>query len=520
MKKLIILLSLGFFTSHFSIGQNVGIGTASPASSAQLDVSSSTKGVLLPRLPAVQMYAVPAPAPGLVVYNISDSSYYTMRNLNWEKISYGEDNLWKRYFKYIYAPAGAYTGINYDSPHAFSIGQFAPLQTRGMIGNTLAEFGEDLQGISLVASYPGVFFNSYFNGGIKSMVAGATGNITLHQANPQWFDFCFGDVATSASQLMSNTSRMALRSDGHLFLGNGNINFSRAGFEQQGSVGTTAAIFGGDGSGISLQKNYPAIGFNHWYDGANSKSISQGYSAQLALDQNNGNFYFASWPFAAIPNATLNSASATVRLFISRFGKIGLGTSDPLTDLHIVQTADDPSAGIRLEYTDPTYGLSSWNIWAAEGQYLTGNTFYYNPLFFQSNSGGLAAIANNGAYYQLSDLKEKKNIHYLASENMLDKIQQLKPANYQMISEKEGNADQFGFISQDVEKVFPQFVMTTKENVKMLSYSSFIPVLTKGMQEQQQEIDILKRENVSLRASLHEFADKLGALQKQMQKVH
>ncbi len=43
----LFLVSTGFV---LSADAQVGIGTASPSSSAQLDVSSSTKGILIPRI--------------------------------------------------------------------------------------------------------------------------------------------------------------------------------------------------------------------------------------------------------------------------------------------------------------------------------------------------------------------------------------------------------------------------------------------------------------------------------------
>jgi hypothetical protein len=62
-----LLLSLVLLTSLATNAQ-VGIGTASPNASAELDVSSTTKGFLPPRMTAVQRNAIATPAQGLMIY--------------------------------------------------------------------------------------------------------------------------------------------------------------------------------------------------------------------------------------------------------------------------------------------------------------------------------------------------------------------------------------------------------------------------------------------------------------------
>jgi hypothetical protein len=47
---------------------NIGIGTANPDPSAAVDVTSTTKGFLPPRMTREQLQAIPAPAEGLIVY--------------------------------------------------------------------------------------------------------------------------------------------------------------------------------------------------------------------------------------------------------------------------------------------------------------------------------------------------------------------------------------------------------------------------------------------------------------------
>ncbi|HRK03632.1 MAG TPA: hypothetical protein PLW14_00905 [Chlorobiota bacterium] len=54
---------------------NVGIGTATPDPSALLDLTSTSKGLLTPRMTTAQRDAIVLPATGLLVYNTSEGSY-------------------------------------------------------------------------------------------------------------------------------------------------------------------------------------------------------------------------------------------------------------------------------------------------------------------------------------------------------------------------------------------------------------------------------------------------------------
>lgn len=69
MKKLLIFLFLFELTTP-AFAQSVGINNtgASPHSSAILDIQSTDKGLLIPRMTQAQRYAITAPATGLMVY--------------------------------------------------------------------------------------------------------------------------------------------------------------------------------------------------------------------------------------------------------------------------------------------------------------------------------------------------------------------------------------------------------------------------------------------------------------------
>jgi hypothetical protein len=70
-------------------GGAVGIGLTSIDSSAQLHMSSTTKGLLMPRLTTTQMNAIGTPANGLMIYNTTTSQLYVYSGGVWTALASG-----------------------------------------------------------------------------------------------------------------------------------------------------------------------------------------------------------------------------------------------------------------------------------------------------------------------------------------------------------------------------------------------------------------------------------------------
>lgn len=60
-----------------------GFGTATPAASAQLEVASTSKGFLPPRLTTAERDAISTPAAGLVLYNSTTNKLQVRTNTAW-----------------------------------------------------------------------------------------------------------------------------------------------------------------------------------------------------------------------------------------------------------------------------------------------------------------------------------------------------------------------------------------------------------------------------------------------------
>ena len=88
MKKFIYGFSLLF---SFTLLAQVGIGTETPNASSLLDLSSTSKGLLVPRMTEAQRIAISNPPVGLLVYQTNGQAFYYKDNF-WWKILASNDN--------------------------------------------------------------------------------------------------------------------------------------------------------------------------------------------------------------------------------------------------------------------------------------------------------------------------------------------------------------------------------------------------------------------------------------------
>jgi endosialidase-like protein len=184
------------------------------------------------------------------------------------------------------------------------------------------------------------------------------------------------------------------------------------------------------------------------------------------------------------------------------------------------------------------YGSSGWGVYGYSSQSI-------GVYGYTANSSSYAGYFSGNVYctgtYLGSDQKLKQNINDFSSA--MDIIKQLHPKQYQY--RQDGNyksmnlpqGQHYGLIAQDVEKILPNLVKDSKFDVmkqveikvpdpasteknpkpaisktimeksgetvdyKALNYTELIPLLIKGMQEQQQQIDALKQQVATLTGS-------------------
>ena len=133
-------------------------------------------------------------------------------------------------------------------------------------------------------------------------------------------------------------------------------------------------------------------------------------------------------------------------------------------------------------------------------------------------------MAYTGSFISASDVKFKQDIESIPS--VMPNLMKIKPRKYNLAdSEATKSAGispgkQFGFVAQELEHIFPELVVevlhghdgpdpgTSEANglegqsYKGVKYLEMIPLLLKGLQEQQEEIEHLKLRIAELEAGL------------------
>lgn len=91
MMKPVLLLAIPLLCLQIAANAQVKVstGNSNPDPSAMLDIESNSKGLLVPRMNTAQMNAISSPAMGLLLFNLSDTSFYMYNGNAWTKIPTG-----------------------------------------------------------------------------------------------------------------------------------------------------------------------------------------------------------------------------------------------------------------------------------------------------------------------------------------------------------------------------------------------------------------------------------------------
>ena len=468
MKKILTLLITLILGTNLIFAQSVGINSdgSAPASSAMLDVSSTAKGFLAPRMTAEQKAAITSPATGLLVYQTdAPAGYYynsgTPASPSWVQLgSASGASQWATAGSNIYYNTGN-VGIGTSSPTT-------KLDVSGEVN-----FSENLsisKNIKWANSGYGIQL-SFATVGPKDAL------VSRNASGSQWVDVG-SDAAWSGVTLAANggnvgigtTSPQAkLQVDGRVI-----INYAAApGFYGQ-SAGANKVYLGYDGAGTGLEL----------YNFTSGRSL---------MVRDNGDLTY--------------------------LGNVGIGTTTPADLLQVGNLMFGGNLGREIYSTsgyDINYkatGASSHHFYANGTEIFTidktgnigiGVNSPSQPLHMSSG----AHVTTAGVWADASDSRLKTNV--VNTTYGLQTVMQLRPVNYTMVK---GGEAQVGFLAQEVQKIVPEVVSGTEGDIAKgetlgLSYGNLVPVLTKAIQEQQAEIEAQQKQIDKLTKMVEELMKK------------
>lgn len=504
---------------HYGTG-GVAVGqAAAPEATAALEVESTTKGFLPPRMTQVQRDAITSPAEGLVVYNTTTKSLDLRVASSW--LSFGSSmtgntmvpgwpdailcntttpNFGTTFFYINISPGG--DGRTYYRVASNTVGDYyIGFNTDGTYYAAGSTAVTTNCGTSIGALYSaGRAFN--FIGGATASADGSAGQIQFNEG---------GNLKADAALHWDNTNKR---------LGIGTATPS-----------SKLEIAGQDGLAITGYEPFITLRDTN---ASNLRALVQSKAGDLYLVPNS---FIGGTPPVVIKTSTGNvgigTAGPSAKLHVSSSGPDSIlldantGGSTPwvASYLHLNGNIDYRGRGMLLTTAAAEAG-ASWFVGVpyTGGGFQIGNSNAHNvvtannpsvttqaKLFIASSgnvgigtaSPGYTLHVNGTAYATgaagaLSDVRHKKDVKSL-KDGALELIGKLRPVSFQWKDPRDDGmkGEQFGFIAQEVEKILPQIVLTQndEDKTKGLKPTELIPVLTKAIQE-------LKADNDNLRKAL------------------
>lgn len=134
MKKILCMMSVLVLINKIN-AQSVGIGTSNPNSKAQLEIASTSKGLLIPSMTTSQRLAITSPPNGLLLYDTDKNEFYHYNSAGWTPIVNG--TYWNR-------PITSRDRIS--TSDSVGIGTSAPTQRLDVNGNIRSRSNIEAEG--------------------------------------------------------------------------------------------------------------------------------------------------------------------------------------------------------------------------------------------------------------------------------------------------------------------------------------------------------------------------------------
>jgi hypothetical protein len=198
-------------------------------------------------------------------------------------------------------------------------------------------------------------------------------------------------------------------------------------------------------------------------------------------------------------NYLVTRVNGAERMRIDSSGNLLVGATAAILGKHTIQASQSSGGESVLSVYNQSLVDASPSINAIKNSATTTSSARFVQFYSDGGSQAMGGIVGNGAtnvqFASISDEREKENIVKISGS--LDKIMKLDVCEFDWL--KNGEHIKAGFIAQNVEKVFPEFVVENMSNDEQEERkgitggmsSGYVAHLTKAIQEQQATIEAL-----------------------------
>ena len=490
----LILTTLFLLLTATLKAQNVAINTDGSKADANaiLDIKSSTKGLLVPRMTTAQRMKIPQ-TTGLMVYDVSTKSFWYSDGESWKNMSAADLSVVTSDAWLLTGNAGTVDGINFlgttdNVPLNFRVNNEKAGRIDPILNNTFM-------------GYRGAFMtvtghdNTAFGASALFHLTGGSNNTAFGANALQTNGGGQGNTAVGRMALLGNTN------------GAGNVAVGLAALRSNTNGTNNIGIGGETLAGNTTGNENIAIGAYSMWIGSGDRNIGTG---GLSLFLNQGND---------------NTAMGFRALYNNQSGNFNTGVGGE------ARVRENRSGSTAIGYNAFADGDNSTALGA--------NTVSNASNKVRIGNAAVTVIEGQVPFTTPSDGRYKFNV----KENVhgLDFIMQLRPVTYQFdvkrfdgLSDNEANASDLilqtsyneaiqirrsGFIAQEVEKAAVQSGYNfsginkpkTDKDHYSLSYESFVVPLVKALQEQQEMINDQNKKIADLQNELAEIKKMLKA---------
>ncbi|MFT7351640.1 MAG: hypothetical protein ACI9XR_001397 [Flavobacterium sp.] len=152
VQKIIVMIYLLIGTLSFS---QVGIGKITPASSAILDIESTTKGVLMPRMTTTQRDNILLPVEGLQIYNTTNKTTDVYTGSIWKSFTTTSSSNLVYVYRLSDLPTPVSNGINLDATKMYIFSGIVDISPNYIVMNGAGLKGTDPQKDGVMSSVSG-----------------------------------------------------------------------------------------------------------------------------------------------------------------------------------------------------------------------------------------------------------------------------------------------------------------------------------------------------------------------------